>query len=69
MLAGQMSLLLVGCKFSSLEVSILEAQIWLVKPTLDLKTKPIIIVFIKRMMLSLSGTLLLEAATCCIHCA
>ncbi len=47
MLAGQMSLLLVWCKFSSLEVSIEEGQILLVATTLDLKTKPIIIVFIK----------------------
>ena len=51
-LAGQMSLILVGSKFSSMEVLVVEGQIWLVAATSDLKTKLIIIVFIDRMMSS-----------------
>ena len=46
------SLLLVGCKFSSLEALVVEGQIWLLADTIDLKTKLIIIVFINRMMSS-----------------
>ena len=49
-LAGQMSLIFVGSKFSSLEALVVEGQIWMVAATLDLKTKLIIIVFINRMM-------------------
>ena len=51
-LAGKISLLLVGCKFSSLEALIVEGQIWLLAATLDLKTKLTNIVFINRMMSS-----------------
>ena len=43
-------MLLVGCKFSSLEALVEEGQSPLVAATSDLKTKPIIIVFINRMM-------------------